>query len=91
MFTICKHITMKTLKQIDIARITGLTRGFISRVLNAEDNVKPSWPTAKKLGKASKTDPVLWANKDLEKLRPLFGLPVLKNKDIKSACNSKVL
>jgi len=70
---------MKTLKQIDVARMAGVTRGFISRILNPKDSLKPSWDTSKKLGKASKSNPVFWADKNLDKLRPIFGLPLSKN------------
>ncbi|MBC8442023.1 MAG: helix-turn-helix transcriptional regulator [Deltaproteobacteria bacterium] len=48
------------IKQVEIAKLVGVSTGFISRVLSKTDPLKPSWKTAKKLAKATNTDPVLW-------------------------------
>jgi len=47
---------------------------MLSRILNPEDIARPSWRLAKKLGVLTGTDPVLWVEKETEKIRPLFGL-----------------
>jgi len=69
---------MKTLTQIKVAGKAGVTRGFVSRVLNPDDPLKPSWETAKKLGLASGTNPIWWVEKDLAKLHPIFNPEKIK-------------
>lgn len=53
-------MTMKFIKQIEIANKTGLSKGFISRILSEKNTSKPSYKAAKKLGAATNTDPILW-------------------------------
>jgi len=65
---------MKKHTQTNTARQAGITVGMLSRILNPEDIARPSWRLAKKLGVLTGTDPVLWVEKETEKIRPLFGL-----------------
>ena len=69
---------MKALKQIKVAKEAGVTRGFVSRVLNPDDPLKPSWKTAKRLGLASGTNPIWWVEKNLSKLHPMFNSEKIK-------------
>ncbi len=60
------------LKQIEIARKAGISRSFISRILNPNDEAKPSWGMAKKLGTVSGISPEVWADKNIAVLQDYF-------------------
>jgi transcriptional regulator with XRE-family HTH domain len=46
------------LKQVELAKRAGITEGMVSFILSGER--RPSWDVAKKLAKATGTDPYLW-------------------------------
>ena len=46
------------MKQVELAKKAGITEGMVSFILSGER--RPSWDVAKKLAKATGTDPYLW-------------------------------
>ena len=59
---------MKYGLKVKIAEKSGLSKSFITRILSRNDVKKPSWTTSKILGFVTKTDPVLWADKNIPAL-----------------------
>jgi transcriptional regulator with XRE-family HTH domain len=49
---------MKKTTQSQISKMSGISPGFLSDILNK--GKRPSWSTAKRLAAATNTDPVLW-------------------------------
>jgi transcriptional regulator with XRE-family HTH domain len=54
--------------QTQIARKTGLSQAFISMIFNGKKKVT-YWPTAKKLAKATNTNPILWVEGSSEYIK----------------------
>ncbi|MBI9092587.1 MAG: helix-turn-helix domain-containing protein [Desulfobacterium sp.] len=50
---------MKAISQQKLAKATGLSQGYISKIMSGV-HILDSWRTAKKLASATNTDPTLW-------------------------------
>ena len=58
---------MEKLKQTSIAKKANISDGFLSEILSGKK--RPSWPVAKKLAAATKTQPALWLDGTPEQIK----------------------
>uniref|UniRef100_A0A6M3LSQ8 Putative DNA binding, helix-turn-helix domain containing protein n=1 Tax=viral metagenome TaxID=1070528 RepID=A0A6M3LSQ8_9ZZZZ len=61
----------KKLKQVEIARLAGVSESFLSEIIS--NKKRPSWATAIKLSKATKTPIDLWMGGTTKKIRKHIG------------------
>jgi transcriptional regulator with XRE-family HTH domain len=61
------HI-MKEMSQQQLASATGLSQGYISKIMSGA-HILDSWRTAKKLASATNTDPVVWLEGSPDKIK----------------------
>ena len=67
---------MKTnypIKQIQIAEALGVSESYISAVLRGDKRLK--WERAKQAGEFTNTDPILWADGEMDKIKQLLLKP----------------
>ncbi len=57
------------MKQTTIAKKTGLSESFISRLLSEKNNSRPSFKSAKKLAIVTNTNPILWLEGDKKEIK----------------------
>ena len=57
---------MKRGLKVKIALMSGFSKGFVTRILSEKDKCKPSWDASKILAFVTQTNPVIWANKDVD-------------------------
>ena len=58
---------MNKIKQFELAKAAGITEAMLSYILSGER--RPSWDVAKKLAELTNTNPLLWMEYEIDKMR----------------------
>ena len=62
--------------QIKIAKMTNISAGYLSEIIN--NKKRPSWSTAKRLAETTETSPELWLEGTREQIRAALSVREIK-------------